>query len=190
MFSYFFENNIKYTGKELSPHFIYRKTGKMGDGIISFIGECDVPLNHMVDIEDVLNNSPIYSKKMLHFIVEIFNIDLFEGVMLQRLLVAKAIEQIQSNCHNINIKRDGDDIFINGKKASVSIAAKTLTSVLIHFAINIISEGAIIEVSSLGDDTTISNYEEFAKKLMISYINEIEDIKLATTKVLGVYNEQ
>ena len=72
----------------------------------------------------------------------------------------------------------------------MSIAAKTLTSVLIHFAINIISEGAIIEVSSLGDDTTISNYEEFAKKLMISYINEIEDIKLATTKVLGVYNEQ
>ena len=121
---------------------------------------------------------------------KIFNTDLFEGVLLQRLLVAKAIEQIQASCHNINIKRDGDDIFINGKKSSVSIAAKTLTSVLIHFAINIISEGAIIEVSSLGDDTTISDYEEFAKKLMISYINEIEDIKLATTKVLGVYNEQ
>ena len=111
MFSYFFEDNIKYTGKELSPHFIYRKTGKMGDGIVSFIGECDVPLNHMVDIEDVLSNSPIYSKKMLHFIVEIFNIDLFEGVLLQRLLVAKAIEQIQASCHNINIRRDGDDIF-------------------------------------------------------------------------------
>ena len=65
MFSYFIEGDLKYSGKELRPHYIYRKTGKMGDGIISFIGECDVPLDHMVDIEDVLNNSPIYSKKML-----------------------------------------------------------------------------------------------------------------------------
>ena len=190
MFSYFIEGDLKYSGKELRPHYIYRKTGKMGDGIISFVGECDVSLNHMVDIEDVLSSSPIYSKKMLHFIVEIFNIDLLEGVLFQRLLVVKAIELIRENCSGIHIKRNGDDIFINGKKASVSIASKSLTSVLIHFAINIISEGAIIEVSSLGDDTTISDYEEFAKKLMISYINEIEDIKLATTKVLGVYNEE
>lgn len=189
MFSYFFEDNLKYTGKELSPHFIYRKTGKMGDAIFSFIGECDVPINHMVDIEDVLDNSPIYSKKMLHFLVEIFNIDLYKGVLLQRLLVVKAIELIKEICPNIDIKRVGDDIFINEKKASVSIASKSLTSILIHFAINIVSEGAIIEVSSFENDTYVSDYKEFAEKLMISYINEIEDIKLATTKVLGVYNE-
>ncbi len=190
MYSYFIKDDLKYSGKELRPHFIYRKTGKMGDGIISFIGECDVPLTHMVDIEDVLSNSPIYSKKMLHFIVEIFNIDLLEGVLLQRLLVVKAIEMIRENCPNIYIKRNGDDIFINDKKASVSIASKSLTSILIHFAINIVSEGAIIKVGSLIDDTCISNYEEFAKKLMLSYIDEIEDIKLSTTKVLGVYNEE
>lgn len=190
MFSYFFEDNIKYTGKELRPHYIYRKTGKMGDGIISFIGECDVPINHMVDIEDVLSDSPIYSKMMLHFIAEVFNIDLYNGVLLQRLLVVKAIELIRENCPDINIKRNGDDIFINGKKASVSIASKSLTSILIHFAINIESEGAIIEVSSLKDDTSISDYKQFAKSLMLSYISEIEDIKLATTKVLGVYNEE
>ena len=105
-------------------------------------------------------------------------------------MVVKAIELIRENCPNIDIKRNGDDIFINGKKASVSIASKSLTSVLIHFAINIVSEGAIIEVSSLEDDTCIYDYKKFAKSLMLSYIEEIEDIKLATTKVLGVYNEK
>ncbi len=50
----------------------------------------------MVDISDVLNNSPIYSKKMLHFIVEHFNIPLVEGVLRQRLLVNIAREVILS----------------------------------------------------------------------------------------------
>ena len=53
----------------------------------------------------------------------------------------------------------------------------------------IVNPKAVVQIAHGMSETAI-RYEEFAKKLMISYINEIEDIKLATTKVLGVYNEQ
>ena len=78
MKSKFIENEIKYTGAELAPHRIYRNQKIQGDAIVAFIGECDVKLTEMVDIEDVINNEPIYSKKMLSFICEIFNINLPE----------------------------------------------------------------------------------------------------------------
>ena len=62
------EKEIKYTGLELAPHWIYKNFNIQGDAIVAFMGGCDVKLDHMVDIEDVLSNSPIYSEKMLHFI--------------------------------------------------------------------------------------------------------------------------
>ena len=59
----FIEKEIKYIGSQLSPHWIYRNFNILGDAIVSFIGEVDVKLDEMVDIEDVINNEPIYSKK-------------------------------------------------------------------------------------------------------------------------------
>ena len=69
----FINEEIKYTGVQLAPHWIYKNYNIMGNAIVSFIGECEVKLDHMVDIEDVINNEPIYSIKMLSFIEENFN---------------------------------------------------------------------------------------------------------------------
>ena len=74
------EQAIKYEGWQLSPHWIYKNFKIQGDSIVAFIGECDVKLTEMVDIEDVINNEPIYSKSMLSFISEQFNVGLVEGV--------------------------------------------------------------------------------------------------------------
>ena len=57
---------------------------------------------------------------------------------------------------------------------------------LIHTGINILSQGAPIEVSSLKDDLGIENIKEFAIEVMTSYSKEIDDIVLASTKVRGV----
>ena len=70
------ENEIKYEGYQLSPHWIYKNFKIMGDAIVGFTGECEVKLTEMVDIEDVINNEPIYSKNMLSFITEQFNVGL------------------------------------------------------------------------------------------------------------------
>lgn len=59
------------------------------------MGECEVKLTEMVDIEDVINNEPIYSKYMLSFITEQFNVELVEGVFRQRLLVTCIKEALE-----------------------------------------------------------------------------------------------
>ena len=64
----FIDKEIKYIGSQLSPHWIYKNFNIQGDVIVAFQGECKVDLTEMVDIEDVINNEPIYSKYMLSFI--------------------------------------------------------------------------------------------------------------------------
>ena len=180
----FIENEVKYIGSQLAPHWIYKNYKIQGDAIVAFCGECDVKLTEMVDIEDVINNEPIYSKYMLSFITEQFNVELIEGVFRQRLLISCIKEELEDLGHQI--KRCGDDLFVNGKKLSVSIATKSLTSVLIHTGVNILSEGAPIPVSGLESDLNIKDIKRFALNVMKRYSEEIDDIIMASTKVRGV----
>ena len=75
---------------------------------------------------------------------------------------------------------------IDGRKLSVSIATKSITSVLIHTGLNILSEGAPVKASGLKSELGIDNIKEFAQTVMQRYADEIEDIILAGTKVRGV----
>ena len=180
----YIDKDIKYIGSQLAPHWIYRNFKIQGDAIVAFCGECEVKLTEMVDIEDVINNEPIYSKYMLSFISEQFGINLTEGVLRQRLLVTCIKEALERR--GIQVLRNGDDLFIKNKKLSVSIATKSVTSVLIHTGLNILSEGAPIPVSALKTDLGIENIKEFAIEVMEKYSEELQDIILAMTKVRGV----
>jgi hypothetical protein len=181
----FIKENIKYTGEELSPHWIYKNFHLQGDAIVAFCGECEVNLAEMVDIEDVINNEPIYSKLMLNFIIEHFNIGLIEGVVRQRLFICIIKELLEEELKkSYNIIRKGDDLYINEKKLSVSIATKSITSVLMHIGININPDGAPIEAIGLNLLKNF-NIETFAEKIMLKYSNEINDIILASSKVTG-----
>ncbi len=182
----FIEKEIKYIGEQLAPHWIYKNFNIMGNAIVSFIGECDVKLSHMVDIEDVVNNEPIYSKLMLSFIEENFNSSLVEMVYKQRLLVTITKELIEKNYRSVNITRCGDDLFIGDKKLSVSIATKSITSSLIHFGLNIDANGAPVKAADLTNDVGVKDVKEFALEIMERYSQEVEDISFATSKVRGV----
>jgi len=181
----FLNKEMKYDGTQLAPHFIYKNYNIMGDAIISFIGPCEVKLTEMVDIEDVVNNEPIYSEKMLHFICEIFNSDLIRGVYMQRLLVTTIKEQLEIK-YNQSLTRKGDDLFKNNGKLSVSIATKSPTSVLIHTALNITTDNTPVKTAGLETDFNITDIEQFAKDVLNAYNEEVNDIYLATTKVRGV----
>ena len=178
------EKEIKYIGSQLAPHWIYKNFKLQGDAIVAFIGECEVALTEMVDIEDVINNEPIYSKSMLSFITEQFNVNLVEGVFRQRLLICIIKELLEER--GIFVVRNGDDLMIDGKKLSVSIATKSTTSILIHTGLNILSEGAPVKASGLTSELGISDIKEFALEVMKRYSEELEDINLASTKVRGV----
>ena len=182
----FIEKEIKYTGEQLAPHWIYKNFHIMGNAIVAFIGECEVNLKHMVDIEDVINNEPIYSKKMLNIIEENFNVSLEEMVYKQRLLVTLTKELIEKKSPNIKIIRNGDDLYIENKKLSVSIATRSITSCLIHFGLNINATGAPVNAADLIKDAKIDNIEEFVKELLDEYKNETQDITFAVSKVRGV----
>lgn len=180
----FIEKEIKYTGSQLSPHWIYKNYKLMGDAVVSFAGEVEVKLDEMVDIEDVINNEPIYSKKMVNFIIEQFDVTLEEMVCMQRLFIS-IIKDIVEEMTNKKIKRSGDDLFFENRKLSVSIATKSITSCLIHTALNIIKEGAPVNASDLSE-IGILDIKAFANRVMSEFKKEIEDIKSATYKVRGV----
>ena len=180
----FLKQNIKYEGFQLSPHWIYKNFYIQGDAVVAFVGECDVKLNEMVDIEDVINNEPIYSKKMLNFISEQFNIGLVEGVLRQRLLISIIKEALEKR--GFVIIRNGDDLFYNDKKLTVSIATKSVNSILIHTGINIISSGAPVKASGLEEDMNIRDIETFANEILQNYSEELTDVVMASTKVRGV----
>lgn len=178
------DEEIKYIGSQLQPHWIYKNFKLQGDAIVAFIGECEVKLTEMVDIEDVINNEPIYSKSMLSFITEQFNIDLVEGVFRQRLLICIIKELLEKR--GVFVVRNGDDLMINGRKLSVSIATKSTTSILIHTGLNIESEGAPVKAAGLTSELGITDIRAFAQEVMTAYAEELKDIELASTKVRGV----
>ena len=106
----------------MRSHWIYRNFGILGDAVVAFVGPCEVDRDSMVDLEDVLNDDYIYSKKMLNFIVEIFGIALQEGVLLQRLFPSILQDRINGLLEVPAIRRRGDDLFYQDTaKLSVSI---------------------------------------------------------------------
>ena len=76
MKTYLHEKTFKYDGTQLKSHFAYDSFDIQGDSIVAFLGECNVKLSAMVDLEDVKAKDSIYSENMVHFIVEFFDLNL------------------------------------------------------------------------------------------------------------------
>jgi len=176
MKSLILKQEMKYTGAELAPHFIYRQYGLLGDSIISFIGEADVR-DSMVDIEDIRKKDFIYSPKMLHFIIEHFGMSLSEAIARQRLFIS-ILKDIISN----GAIRKGDDLFIGKGKLSVSIATVSPVSSLIHIGINIETKNTPVITSGLKELGL--KPLKIAEKAIKLYIEEDEGIKNACCKVI------
>lgn len=185
---HFVPEEIPYTGEELNNHWIYRNFGILGDAVVAFTGPCEVDRERMVDLEDVLNDDYIYSRKMLHFIVEVFGISLQEGVLLQRLFSSIIQDRINGMSEEARIRRRGDDLFFqNTAKLSVSICTLSPTSILIHTGLNIDSQGTPVEAAGLGTDLNMADsIEPFAMACMRTLAEEWADIRLSCCKVRAV----
>jgi len=186
----FIDEEFAYTGEELSNHWIYKNFGILGDTIIGFVGPCTVDKEHMVDLEDVLNDDHIYSTRMLNFIIEIFDLDLRSGVILQRLfsaIIQGKLLDILEKKSKATIRRIGDDLFVDDQqKLSVSICTVSPTSILIHTGLNIESTGTPVEAAGLSSELGIQKIKPFAVSCMKTLAEEWEDIKLCCCKVKAV----
>ena len=144
------EETVAYDDTPLSPHWIYKRFGISGSALVAFRGPADVPIEHMVDLEDVKNIAPIYSPDMLHFLGEFFIDSLDAGILLQHHLVACLYESLWEKGTRY-LSRRGNDLFFDGRKLSVSIATKSPVSVLVHLGINVDTKGTPLPTAGLAE---------------------------------------
>ena len=174
------KEKLNYDGTQLRSLFGYLDHKVQGDSCIAFIGACDISFDHMVDGEDLLEKAEIRGSEMLHFIFEIFDRELVSGVFLQRLFASIAADEIYKQTKT-KLTRTGDDLYLDGKKLSISIATKSPVSVMVHFAMNIKNEGTPVPTLALSDLKIDPN--TFAENLLKQIQSEYESILVARLKV-------
>ena len=178
------QEELAYTGHQLRSHWIYETFGAQGDAIVAFRGPCRVELTEMVDRADVIAGEDIRAAEMLHLIAEHFDRDLTRAVLRQRLLICMIAERLQWAPDMPAPKRDGDDLYVDERKLSVSIGTVSPVSTLIHVGVNIDATGAPVAACGLGEWQI--DADRLAEDLLAAYASETRDIYLATCKVRGV----
>ena len=179
---------MTYDGQQLHSLFAYLEHGILGPSIVSWRGACDIPFSRMVDGEDLLAKAVIQGQEMLHFIIEVFDRDLFSGVALQRLFAAITRDYLQKQAAKTlsghHLIREGDDLYWGDRKLSISIATKSPVSTMVHFAMNITNQGTPVKTLSLEDLDL--DPRQVASDLMDLFKKEYSDIVVATQKVRPV----
>lgn len=188
MQSRFLDNKFAYDGTQLRSLYAYLEHGILGPSIVAWRGACSISFEHMVDGEDLLEKAVIQGDEMLHFIIEIFERDLFSGVALQRLFASICRDYLQGQAKSVlgdkNLLRDGDDIYLEDRKLSISIATKSPVSVMVHFAMNVTNKGTPVKTLSLEDLKL--DPRKAAEDLMSRFQKEFNSITIATQKVRPV----
>lgn len=176
----FIDTPITYDGSQLRSLYNYLEHGLLGNSIIAFHGPCNVKNEFMADGEDLLAGAEIRSSNMAHFIIEIFDQSLFSAVWTQRLLASTIQNYIYEKQKN-HLRREGDDLYLEDKKLSISIAAPSTRSCLIHFAVNVSNIGTPVKTCSL-EDLKI-DAKTFSQDILILFRDEFLSIQEATFKV-------
>jgi uncharacterized protein len=176
----FLDKTFTYDGSQLRSLFNYLDHGLLGDSIVGWIGPCKIPKENIVDVEDLRADQKICGGQMVHFIAEIFDQNLFSGVLLQRLMASIVKDELS----DFKLIRKGDDLFFAGRKLSISVATQSPGSTLVHFAINVTNEGTPVDTSclkELNQDPIM-----FSKSILEKVAMELINVKEATCKVKWV----
>lgn len=190
-------DNIKvYDGKLLHARFaysIFRKEVLRVGNIIAFRAPMHVETDGMIDLEDVLSKDFIYSDDAINFCWEIPEIDIFGAISFQRLF-NQQIANILSELIGKPIKMKGDDMMVQDEhnqggiiqsqgKASVSITCLRNGAALGHTGINI---WAGKQAPNFAFSTKLGEAQckEFMKKVIELFYEMVDDIFVASTKVI------
>jgi hypothetical protein len=138
-----------YTGRELRAGWIGGKTTIAdGDAAVAWVGPCRVETEDLVDQDDAGAGSFIEAARMAHVIVEHPACTLRSAVLRQRLLVCILGEVLGGQ--GVDCERDGDDLYVGGRKLTVSIAAPARGGAcLIHLGVNVDPSGAPVPAVGL-----------------------------------------
>ena len=173
---------MAYTGAELRGGWVAGRTGLHGDAAAAFVGPCHVPNENLVDLDDARAGEFIRAASMAHVIVDHPGCTLEVAVLRQRLLVAILADVLAGE--GKIARRDGDDLYYDGRKLTVSIAAPSTASCVIHLGINVDPEGAPVPAVGLGEMGL--DARRVLESLLARYTRELATAAHATTKVRTV----
>ncbi|MEE0942513.1 MULTISPECIES: DUF366 family protein [unclassified Methanobrevibacter] len=186
---------FEYDGSQINPSWAFQEFGIYGSSIVTWIGPVNITPDNLKDFADV--GLEIKSNYMVNFICEFFDQqppNMRVAYLRQRLLVMIFREILTE--YGIQTKREGDDIFVDGGKLSISIASISLSSAKIHFALNLEDKGTPSDVETIGlYDIKVNGEQVFNQnnlldlinKTVKNFINELKTIEndISKTKVLG-----
>lgn len=184
------QNQNIYIGSELLPGWERLNYNVRGNSLVYWISPTNVSVDYMKDVDDIRENLSIKSDAMLHFIFTYYTMnDASWVVLVQRLFTKHVTEYIKTFLSPSVVTVDGNDVFVLGKKFSVSIAAISAGVAKFHFGINVENQGAPIPISGLVDLQNIYNAsydfpdspnpfspEIFVKNVVENFILELDDI--------------
>lgn len=176
------EGEVAYTGAELRGGWVRERTGLSGDAAAGFVGPCHVPTENLVDLDDARAGAFIRAASMAHVIAEHPVCTLETAVLRQRLLVAILAEVLAQQ--GKIARRDGDDLYYDGRKLTVSIAAPSGASCLIHLGINVDPRGAPVPAVGLAEMGL--DGRRVLDELLACYARELGGVAHAQTKVKTV----
>ena len=166
---------FEYDGSQINPSWAFQEYGIYGSSVITWIGPVNITPNNLKDFADV--GLEIKSNYMVNFICEFFDQqppNMRVAYLRQRLLVMIFRETLAE--YGVETKRDGDDIFVDDRKLSISIASVSLSSSKIHFAFNLEDKGTPDDVETIGlYDIEINNQQIFNEDNLVDLINEVVD---------------
>ena len=177
------EDGKEYDGSQIMPSWAFQEFQIKDSTIVSWIGPMNIRGDNLVDYEDV--GVSIKGDKMLNFIVEHFDeqpSSLKLAYYRQRLLVMITRDKLLN--YGIKTSQDGDDIFIEEGKLSVSIATASISSMKIHFALNITTNGTPddVKTASLEDNMQYDRITQLKDEIATEYIKMVDDIEKDITK--------
>ena len=212
MKSLFIDREFAYDGSQLRSLFAYLGHGVQGTSIVSWVGACDISNEHMIDGEDLLAGETIAGSRMVHFIIERFETQLFGAVALQRLMAAIVLDLVRERVAKALPGAIAADTSAGvSAKAAASAAgahAKLIATDIRRDGDDIfVGEGKLsisiatvtpvsalihfaVNVSNKGTPVKTASLEdlgldarEFAKEVMARVVREVESIETATVKV-------
>lgn len=186
---------FEYDGSQINPSWAFQEFSIYGSSIITWIGPVNITPDNLKDFADV--GLEIKSNNMVNFICEFFDqqpTNMRIAYLRQRLLVMIFREILTEK--GIKTTREGDDIFVDERKLSISIASVSLSSAKIHFALNLEDKGTPGDVDTIGlYDIKVNGKQVFTEDNLLDlindtvnrFINELETIEndISKTKVLG-----
>jgi hypothetical protein len=183
MKTFFATDRMDYNGRQLRPHWIMEQFGLVGDAAVAFIGSCNVVGEDLVDLEDRALGNTVAGDVMLHFIIEIFGLGMPGAVFAQRLLCTVARETVEA-VGEVEVRREGDDLYVGEGKLSVSVATVSPVSSLIHLGLNVSARGVPVRAASL-EETGIDP-SRLAPKILSGFAREVDGVIEAAKKVRPV----